>query len=188
MRKALMLTVIASAACAGLAPDPATHGGVLPTAHADLASPELAGSTFDRLAQLEGEWVGTVGDDPTLKVRLTYQVVANGHAIVETQYIPTREGDPVMLSVYYLDNGRLRMDRFCAANNQPRMVLDARSTRGEATFTYVGATGVLGSDNLHVHGGQIRFLSNDRILAVWQNYQGGEHVHDNEFHLTRAGD
>lgn len=187
MRKLWTIGLVATTACAGVGSHAGGSAGVMPIRDVRPASQELARATYDRLASLAGEWEGPVTGDPTLRVRLTYEVVANGNAVVETQYVPGREGDPVMISIYYMDGPLLRMDHYCAARNQPRMVLEAGSSRDDASFAFVGATGFVSPGDLHVHSGHIRILSKDRVVATWLNYQDGRHVHDNDFRLTRVG-
>lgn len=87
-------------------PRPAT----LPAAHPSTAS--QAWTALQRT--LPGRWVATTG---TTQIPVTFQLIANGTAILETFGNPDR---PTAV-VYHQDGACLVATHYCAQGNQPRL-------------------------------------------------------------------
>lgn len=152
----------------------------------DAARPEAARQTFEVLKTLEGVWEGEV-DRPGsgIPVRLEYEVAAQGEAVLERMILPDLGPRCLMFTVYYLEDDALRLNHYCAAGNQPQMVLSSGTSTREAKFGFEGIAG-LDADEIHVHDGVIRFVGNDEIEAEWRNFGDGEHLHDNRLYLRRV--
>lgn len=151
-----------------------------------IAGPTVAERTFEALKTLEGVWEGDV-DRPGsgIPVRMEYEVASEGEAVLERMILPDMGPKCFMFTVYYMEDDALRLTHYCAAGNQPRMVLSAGSSTREAKFGFEGITG-LDTDEIHVRDGVIRFVGNDQIEAQWRNFGADGHLHDNLLYLRRG--
>lgn len=151
-----------------------------------IAAAAAAERTFEALKSLEGVWEGDV-DRPGsgIPVRLEYEVAAEGQAVLERTILPDMGPKCIMFTVYYMEADALKLTHYCAAGNQPRMVLSAGSSNREAKFGFEGITG-LDTDEIHVRDGVIRFVGDDQIEAQWRNFGAEGHLHDNLLYLRRV--
>jgi hypothetical protein len=139
---------------------------------------------FDRLKALAGEWEGTIGrSDSRQPAAVSFFVTAKGTAVVERMIIE----DPVeMLSVYYLETGRLVMTHHCAAGNRPRMVL-AHPGRGTGMhFALADDSKLDVSHDIHMHSREI-VVAGDQLLMVWETYVNGRSESRDTMFLKRRG-
>lgn len=68
------------------------------------------------------------------------------------------------------------LTHYCAAKNQPRMVLSSWDPKtGEAVFEFLDATGIDSRDEGHMDQAVLRFDDDppDRLSAKWSWYQDG---------------
>jgi hypothetical protein len=127
-------------------------------------------AVYDRIASLAGDWTGHMEDPlagPPVAVR--YQVASAGRAVIEFQDIG--QGSE-MVTVYFLANGKLRATHYSGAGNQPSYKLGAESTVELALLEFEGGTGFDPDHDGHVHKGEIRFISPNRIEQRWFHYVG----------------
>jgi len=132
---------------------------------------------------LAGEWQGGAsepGKGPGVTV--VYRVTSAGTAVLETLFPGS---DHEMVTVYYLDGGRLVLTHYCAMGNQPRMVLQKNSTPQDLVFEFVGGSNVNPRKDTHMHAARIRLESADTIAAEWTGYNGGKPAEVSKFQLTR---
>ena len=87
----------------------------LPAADSKSNPPNNAEAAFARLKTLVGEWEATTNSG---KVHLSYELVSGDTALLERE---SSETMPSMVTVYYVDGGRLLLTHYCMAGNQPRM-------------------------------------------------------------------
>jgi hypothetical protein len=133
------------------------------------ASGADAAAAFARLKTLAGEWEANTDMG---KTHLTYEVIANGNAVVERE---SGEKEPEMITVYYLDGNRLLLTHYCAAGNQPRMearTFDAQA--GELRFQFLDATNLGNANAGHMHNVNLRFVDNNHLSAEWQFFENGQ--------------
>jgi hypothetical protein len=136
------------------------------TAHDTVADSKAA---FSRLKTLVGEWEADTGMG---KVHVSYELIAGGTALVERE---SSEKMPAMLTVYFVDGGRLLLTHYCVAGNQPRMqaqTFDAAT--GEMEFQFLDATNLASPDAGHMHNARIRVLDDKHFSAAWQFYENGK--------------
>jgi len=127
-------------------------------------------ATYDRIKSLAGSWAGHMEDPlsgPPVTVR--YEVVSGGRAVIEYQN-PGQSFE--MVTVYYLAGGELRATHYCGAGNQPAYRLGKDSTADLVLLEFDGGTGFDPEHDGHVHQGEIRFISTDRIEHRWFHYVG----------------
>jgi hypothetical protein len=89
-----------------------------------------------------------------------------------------------MISMYYLDGGKLVAKHYCSMGNQPEMALDEEgSTSGELRFDFTGGTNLDAGKDAHIHGGRIGLKGPDRLENEWNFFEGGKKVDTNRFYL-----
>jgi len=140
-------------------------------------------ATYEKLRSLAGTWAGRMEDPlegPPVTVR--YEVASNGKAIIEYQN-PGQSYE--MVTVYYLAGGKLQATHYCAAGNQPAYRLDDKSTAELALLEFTGGTGFDPDKDGHVHQGEIRFLSPDRIEHRWFHFVGPKELGSTHWFLQR---
>jgi hypothetical protein len=151
-------------------------------AAAQAAGPDHA-ATYERIKSLAGTWTGHMEDPldgPPVTVR--YEVVSNGKAVIEYQN-PGKTFE--MVTVYYLANGKLQATHYCAAGNQPAYRLGEKSNKDLALLQFAGGTGFDADKDGHVHHGEIRFVSPDRIEHRWFHYVGPKELGSTHWFLQR---
>ncbi|MGH8136125.1 MAG: hypothetical protein ACRER4_07235 [Steroidobacteraceae bacterium] len=156
--------------------------GLFAVATAQAAGPEHA-AMYDKLKSLAGTWTGTMEDPlegPPVTVR--YEVVSNGKAVIEYQN-PGATFE--MITVYYLANGNLQATHYCGAGNQPAYKLGEKSTADLALLEFAGGTGFDPEKDGHVHKGDIRFISPNRIEHHWFHYVGPKEMGSTHWFLDR---
>ncbi len=123
---------------------------------------------FSQLKSLVGEWQA---DTQMGKVRLTFQLIAGGTALVERE---TGEKMPEMLTVYTVDGDHLLLTHYCAAGNQPRMQAHPYDPQSrEIRFQFLNATS-LAPGGGHMHNATIRFVDDRHLISEWQFYENGQ--------------
>jgi len=140
-------------------------------------------ATYERIKSLAGTWNGRMEDPldgPPVTVR--YEVASNGKAVIEYQN-PGQTFE--MVTVYYLANGKLQATHYCGAGNQPAYRLDDKSTADLALLEFAGGTGFDPDKDGHVHQGEIRFLSPDRIEHRWFHFVGPKELGSTHWFLQR---
>jgi hypothetical protein len=160
----------------------ATTLGLLAAAVAQAEGPDHA-ATYEKLKSLAGIWIGTMEDPlegPPVTVR--YEVVSNGKAVIEYQN-PGQSFE--MVTVYYLANGKLQATHYCGAGNQPAYRLGDKSTADLALLEFDGGTGFDPDQDGHVHMGEIRFISANRIEHRWFHFVGPKEMGSTHWFLQR---
>ena len=152
-----------------LLPAFAMTAGLIVVAAAQAEGADQA-ATYERIKSLAGTWNGRMEDPldgPPVIVR--YEVASNGKAVIEYQN-PGQTFE--MVTVYYLASGELRATHYCGAGNQPAYRLGKDSTADLVLLEFDGGTGFDPEHDGHVHQGEIRFISTDRIEHRWFHYVG----------------
>jgi len=134
-----------------------------PTQTADAAT------AFARLKTLVGQWESVTSSG---KMHLSYELVSGGTALLERE---SSETMPSMVTVYYLDGGRLLLTHYCMAGNQPRMQAKPfNSDTGELNFQFLDATNLTSPAAGHMHNAKIRLVDNNHLSSEWQFYENGK--------------
>lgn len=136
---------------------------------ASTASTDSA-AAFARLKTLAGDWEATTKGMG--KVRVTYEVVADGTTVLERF---SAEKMPAMVTMYHRDGGRLLLTHYCMAGNQPRMEAksyDAKS--GELIFDFLDATNLASPSAGHMHAVTFRFVDARSFSSTWTFYESGK--------------
>ncbi len=157
--------------------------GALATIQVKAQSSVESQAAFDKLKGLAGEWHGTVGEKGKgPEVTVLYKTTANGSAVLETLFPGT---DHEMVTVYYLDGGKLALTHYCAMANQPRMMLSGKSTADELVFDFAGGANIQPEKDTHMHSARIRFDGKNAIAAEWDLFEQGKKAESKKFFLSR---
>ncbi|MEK6321161.1 MAG: hypothetical protein AABN33_05700 [Acidobacteriota bacterium] len=140
-----------------------------------INSSAAAGSDFDRMKALVGEWEAT---SPEGKSRITFALISNGTALMETMV------NENMMTIYHPDGDAILMTHYCSAGNQPRM--RAQGSRGDSlAFQYVDAANLKGSGDGRMQRLVIKFQDADHVTEEWTWKQGAKET-TSVFHLKRV--
>jgi hypothetical protein len=140
-----------------------------------------ADAAFARLKTLVGEWEATTNSG---KVHLTYELVSGNTALLERE---SSETMPSMVTVYYVDGGRLLLTHYCMAGNQPRMQAKALNPdTGELDFQFLDATNLTSPAAGHMHNAKIRIVDNSHLVSEWQFYENGKPKFNETAQYTRV--
>lgn len=128
-----------------------------------------AAAAFDKLKSLVGQWEGTTEKG---KVTTTYELVANGSALLERINMP---GEGEMPTVYHLDGNRLLLTHYCSAGNQPTLQAEAFDpASNELRFRFVKATNLASVNAGHMHDAVFKIVSPDQFTADWTWQENGK--------------
>lgn len=136
-------------------------------------------ASFERIKELEGDWVMAGGDG---SAAVTYRVTAAGSAVVETLFPGTAHE---MVTVYHRDGHGLMMTHYCAEGNQPRMKSSPATGANEIHFKFAGASNLKSPKDLHMHEMMIRFVDADHIHHEWTSYKDGKAEESAKFDFAR---
>jgi hypothetical protein len=155
-----------------------------PGSAAPVSDRALSGQeAFTLLKSLSGEWQGTAGDEKTQSaVTVTYRVTSAGSAVIETLF---PGGDHEMVTLYTLDRGKLYLTHYCAMANQPRMVLNKKSTAEQLIFDFAGGTNFNPRKDAHMHSATFFLRGPDSIQGDWVSYEGGKKSGVTKFSISR---
>jgi hypothetical protein len=142
---------------------------VLQAADAKSTQSTDAAAAFARLKMLVGEWEA---DTSSGKVHLSYELTSGDTALLERE---SSEKMPGMVTVYYVDGGRLLLTHYCMVGNQPRMQAKAFNPEtGEVDFQFLDATNLASPNAGHMHNAKMRIVDNSHLIAEWQFYDNGK--------------
>ena len=150
----------------------------------DVRSEDLEASkaSLELLKKLAGTWV--VVDEhgnATDEVSNVFRVTAGGSAVEETVF-PGTEHE--MVTLYFVQDGRLQLTHYCMKGNQPHMLAEATGNEKELEFRCDG-TGVSSENEGHMHHARIRLADDGRLSTRWQFVEQGKETHLAEFELAR---
>jgi hypothetical protein len=148
----------------------AAWGAVALAAAAAAPSAPDDKAIYDRIVSLAGDWSGQM-EDPLAgpPVAVKFEVVSGGKAVIEYQY---PAGSLPTVTVYFLASGKLRAAQYSPAGNQPAYKLGGASTTELVHLEFDGGTGFDADHDGHVHKGEIRFVSPERIEHRWFHFVG----------------
>ena len=150
--------------------------GVLLTYHAEAQ--ESISQSFESIKALEGTWEGE--NYAGTPVTLTYEVISGGSAVLERL---EPKGEPSMITMYHMNDGKLMMTHYCSAGNQPRMVAKKTGDK-KVEFSFVDGTNLSADAIGHMRGLSIYLKSKDELEQVWTFRQDGKDM-PGTFKLTR---
>lgn len=169
--------------------------GILP---AGCRSPERTAPTaeeraaneaqLDRLKTLVGDWYLVGGSrlgqeiEPDLeKPFITFTLSPSGHYVVEKMLV---DRPNEMMTIYYLDRGRLRMDHYCSLGNQPSMVA-VPGTDHDIEFELTTVGNLDDPNTLHISSHSFDFIGSEEISSNWGATRDGDAVTGSVYKVRR---
>lgn len=141
-----------------------------------ISSLALAGSNsaaaLEKFKALEGSWTTT--DKDGHKRTATYEVVAEGSAVLET-FQMSDDKSKTMVTLYHLNGDELMLTHYCMAKNQPRMKASSISNDlKEVHFDFLDATNLPSPESGHMYKAHFRFVDSDTLWTEWTFRQDGK--------------
>ena len=161
---------------------------VLIAAGAKAQAPADPAASFTQIKTLEGTWEGTITATPPVPevegktARVSMRVTSRGHALMHDMKTEGLPDNPI--TMFYLDEGRLRLTHFCDAGNRPRM--EAKSSAGgkQLEFEFVDLAG--GTQYGHMHNAVFTFIDADHHVEEWTYMLPGDKHVRARFDLRRV--
>jgi hypothetical protein len=136
-----------------------------------------AGAALDTLKGLAGQWQAK---DPSGKQQLiTWKVISGGSAVMETMQ------EESMVTMYHVNNGRLMLTHYCAAQNQPRMQAQVSDDGKTFTFDFLDATNLASPAEGHMHKLVLTIQDKDHFTEQWFFSKDGKDDEHGLFQFTR---
>ena len=140
------------------------------------ASPE-----FDRLKPLVGAWEAKTPQGAI--IRVSFKLVANDSVLVQT--FTTASGKET-LTVFHPDGTRVLATHYCAQGNQPRLRMDASSTRDRFVFVFADATNLPARSASHLVKLELHLVAPDAYDEI-ETYEEAGKPDVTTLHFRRAG-
>lgn len=122
---------------------------------------------FARLKSLAGEWEA---DSTMGKIHARYEVASGGNVLLEHMSVAGKHDD--MITVYYLEDGKLVLTHYCEMGNEPHMAAQRIDpATGEIQFDFAGAANLASPDAPHMHAAVIRVVDADHFLSKWTLFE-----------------
>lgn len=139
---------------------------LLPLAFAaDEHSSTIAASpAFDKMKTLVGAWDGTMLEGgKEMPATASFKIVSDGSALMG--YLG--EGTPYeMVTMFHMDGARLMATHYCAAHNQPRLVVEKSDDPNHVTFRFLDGTN-LGPHDGHMEAVTFIFDGANHHIEEW---------------------
>ncbi len=137
---------------------------------ASTSSQSLSKTNYERIKSLSGDWYLVGGNrlgkevPPNLEEPfLSYSISSGGHSVIEKLFVNKPNE---MVSIYYLDMGRLNMDHYCSLGNQPKMV-SSTNAEDEISFELVDITNLNDKNDLHISSHALEFVGSNDLTVYW---------------------
>ncbi len=139
-----------------------------PAAETGASAPGgTAAAAFEKLKSLAGEWEA---DSNMGKIQARYELVSNGHVLLEHTTVAGMHQD--MVTTYYLDGDTLALTHYCDLGNQPRMrARQINLERGEIQFDFAGAANLASPQETHMHAAAIRLVDAGHFTSDWTLFE-----------------
>lgn len=148
---------------------------------AEQTASDSGNAQFERVKSMVGDWYlvdADPGDGPTA----TYRLSANETAVVERLFPGERKE---MVTMYFVDDGRLKLTHFCALGNQPTMGA-IPGPENEVEFEFLGITNLSAPTARHMHEHVLEFTENrNRVDSTWVLWNQGSEAERRLFPLQR---
>lgn len=157
-------------------------GNSLAQVNTETEAPSLVGQkALDYLKGLKGKWIVDGGDEG--KFGWEFDVTSRGSIVVERLKVGT---ETEMMTVYYLDSGKLHAQHYCQLKNRPHLTAVSKSDDGDVHFLCNEKVGGTEShDELHMHG--VHFHKKDVGVLIWMDMvKDGEVAFQTKYKLVRA--
>ena len=125
-----------------------------------------------KLAALEGDWMLLDEEGrETDVVGSTFRLTAGGSALVETMF--PNDGHE-MVNMYHADGDRVLMTHYCAAGNQPRLVVEATDDENRLELRFESITNLATPETTYMSQAVYVFHGDDRLTTRWRSMTDGK--------------
>ena len=147
---------------------------------AALPAQSAEARAFDAIKALQGNWEGKMSDGTV--VTTSFRTTAGGSAVLQM----IGEGTEMeMPTLYHLDGERLMATHYCAAQNQPRMVLEPGQDPAKALkFKFLDVTNLKSPESGYMSAVAFHFVDSDHIRQEWTYRENGKETPE-VFELVR---
>jgi hypothetical protein len=156
---------------------------------APAATPLSAAQTsFEQLKALEGTWEGAVTATPPQPeiqgkiATLSLRVTSRGNALMHDVRMTGIPDNPI--TMFYLDEEKLRLTHYCDAGNRPRMEAKASADGKTVEFEFLDLAG--GTHYGHMHNAVITLIDADHHVEEWTYMLPGDKPVRARFDLRRV--
>ena len=133
---------------------------------------------MEKLAALEGDWMLLDEDGrETDVVGSSFRLTAGGSALVETMF-PNGSDGHEMVNMYHADGDRVLMTHYCAAGNQPRLVVEATEDGNRLELRFESITNLASAEATYMSEAVYVFDGDDRLTTRWRSTVNGELTED----------
>ncbi len=133
---------------------------------------------MEKLAALEGDWMLLDEDGrETDVVGSSFRLTAGGSALVETMFPNDSDGHE-MVNMYHADGDRVLMTHYCAAGNQPRLVVEATEDGNRLELRFESITNLASAEATYMSEAVYVFDGDDRLTTRWRSTVNGELTED----------
>ncbi len=141
-------------------------------------------SSFDRIKSLSGEWevIRGPGDHGQHGAAVTYKTTAAGSAVQETLFGGT---DHEMITLFYVEDGKLALTHYCMLQNRPLMREEKTSNPAQIVLVCPKAENAKIETEDHMHQVTYTFIDADHVKADWVLFKGGKTDSTHSFELAR---
>ena len=126
---------------------------------------------YDKMKTLVGSWDGTANEGgKQMPVSARFQLIAGSSVLAGW----LGEGTPhEMVTMFHMDGNELMATHYCAAHNQPRMVLVSGGDPNHLVFKFKDGTNIQ-SDAGHMQQVAFTFNGSDRHDEEWTWIENGK--------------
>jgi len=179
-RAATVAAVVLAAAAAGCASTAAEPAWPEPEA----AGRDHSAAVFARFKELAGTWKGTMGEgEGAGPMEVQYRLTAGGSAVEEVLFCRTSHE---MVTLYHLDGPRMLLTHYCAAGNQPTMVLVPGDDPAKPRFEFLRATNLADPKEGHMHRASFDLSEKGRLRTRWTFFTDGKPGEEAVIDVQRA--
>ena len=141
-------------------------------------------SSFDRIKSLSGEWEVTrgPGEHGQHGATVSYKTTAAGSAVQETLFGGT---DHEMITLFYMEEGKLALTHYCMLQNRPLMREEKSSNPAQIVLVCPKTENAKIEAEDHMHQVTYTFIDADHVKADWVLYKGGKSDSTHSFELPR---
>ena len=144
---------------------------------APILSAPNAKASFENLKALAGQWEAK---DPSGKQQtFTWKVISGGSVLIESMQ------EESMVTMYHVDNNRLMLTHYCAAQNQPRMQGKVSEDGKTFTFDFLDATNLASPADGHMRKLVLTIQDKDHFTEQWYFSKDGKDDEHGLFEFTR---
>ena len=126
---------------------------------------------YDKMKTLVGSWQGTVNENgKPLDTRVRFKLVSDGSAVASWLDEDTPHE---MITMFHMDGSNLMATHYCAAHNQPRMILTTGGDLKRLVFKFKDGTNIQ-ADAGHMQQVAFIFDGANHHIEEWTYLQNGK--------------